>query len=94
MVQDPAERLKVAERLAHLYEETLDDAPAAVGALDLMRELDPDDLDVVSRLATLCEKLGDWPRVAKHLAELLEFEGDEEEVSRMTRGSPRSCTRR
>ncbi|MET0794642.1 MAG: hypothetical protein ABW061_24185, partial [Polyangiaceae bacterium] len=85
VLQDPTEKLKVAESLAQLYEETLDDAPAAVGALDLMRELDPDDLDVVSRLALLCEKLEDWPRVAKHMAELIEFEGDEQEVSRMTR---------
>ncbi len=85
VLEDPAEKLKVAETLAQLYEETLDDAPAAVGALDLMRELDPENLDVVSRLARLCEKLEDWPRVAKHLAELIEVEGDEQEVSRMTR---------
>ena len=85
VVQEPAEKLKVAESLAQLYEGTLADAPAAIAALDLMRELDPDDLDVVSRLATLCEKLEDWPRVAKHLTELIEFEGDEQEISRMTR---------
>ncbi len=85
VVQDPAEKLKVAENLAQLYEGTLDDASSAIAALDLMRELDPDDLDVVSRLATLCEKLEDWPRVAKHLTELIEFEGDEQEISRMTR---------
>ena len=85
ILEDPAEKLKVAESLAELYEGTLDDAPAAVRALDLMRELDPENLDVVSRLAVLCEKLQDWPRVAKHLAELIEVEGDEQEVSRMTR---------
>ena len=85
VLQDPAEKLRVAGELARLYEEPLADAEAAVRALDLVRELDPEDFDVVSRLATLCEKLENWPRVAKHLAELIEFEGDEQEVSRMTR---------
>ena len=85
ILQDPAEKLKVAETLAQLYETTLDDAPAAVAALDLVRELDPEDFDAVSRLAILCEKLEDWPRLAKHLAQLIDVEGDEQEVSRMTR---------
>jgi Tfp pilus assembly protein PilF len=85
ILEDQAEKLKVAERLAELYQGTLEDPLAAVGALDLVRELDPENFDVVARLAELCEKLGDWPRVAKHLAELIEVEGDEEEVSRMTR---------
>jgi hypothetical protein len=84
-LEDKNEKLKVAKNLAELYQDTLEDPQAAVGALDLVRELDPDDFDVVARLAELCEKLEDWPRVAKHLAELIEVEGDEEEVSRMTR---------
>ncbi len=65
VLQDPAEKLKVADDLARLYE--------------------PENFDAVSRLAILCEKLEDWPRFAKHLAELIEVEGDEQEVSRMTR---------
>ena len=85
VLQDPAEKLKVADDLARLYEGTLDDAVSAVVALDLVRELEPENFDAVSRLAILCEKLEDWPRVAKHLAELIEVEGDEQEVSRMTR---------
>lgn len=85
VLEDKAERLKVAEKLAKLYDETLDDAKAAVRALDLVRELDAENFDAVARLAELCEKLEDWPRVATHLAELIEVEGDEEEVSRMTR---------
>ena len=80
-----AEKLKVADDLARLYEGTLDDAVSAVVALDLVRELEPENFDAVSRLAILCEKLEDWPRFAKHLAELIEVEGDEQEVSRMTR---------
>ena len=85
VLQDPAEKLKVADDLARLYEGPLDDAVSAVVALDLVRELEPENFDAVSRLAILCEKLEDWPRFAKHLAELIEVEGDEQEVSRMTR---------
>ncbi|MEO7032834.1 MAG: hypothetical protein ABI548_03300 [Polyangiaceae bacterium] len=85
VLEDKAEKLKVAESLAELYQDTLEDPQAAVGAFDLVRELEPENFDVVARLAELCEKLEDWPRVAKHLAELIEVEGDEEEVSRMTR---------
>ena len=82
---DAAEKLKVADDLARLYEGPLDDAVSAVVALDLVRELEPENFDAVSRLAILCEKLEDWPRFAKHLAELIDVEGDEQEVSRMTR---------
>ena len=85
ILQDLAEKLKVADDLARLYEGPLDDAVSAVVALDLVRELEPENFDAVSRLAILCEKLEDWPRFAKHLAELIDVEGDEQEVSRMTR---------
>ncbi|HEX6274727.1 MAG TPA: hypothetical protein VFZ53_16915, partial [Polyangiaceae bacterium] len=78
-------KLEVANKLADLYEGPLDDPKNAVRALDVVRGLDPEDFGAVQRLAELCEKIEDWPRVAQHLAELMEVEGDEEEVSRMTR---------
>ena len=78
-------RLDVANKLADLYEGPLDDPKNAVRALDVVRGLDPEDFGAVQRLAELCEKIEDWPRVAEHLAELMEVEGDDEEVSRMTR---------
>jgi tetratricopeptide (TPR) repeat protein len=82
---DNTVKLEVANKLADLYEGPLDDPKSAVRALDVIRGLDPEDFSAVQRLAELCEKLEDWPRVADHLAELMEVEGDEEEVSRMTR---------
>ena len=85
VLEDPTEKLKVADDLARLYEGPLDDSVSAVVALDLVRELEPENFDAVSRLSILCEKLEDWPRFAKHLAELISVEGDEQEVSRMTR---------
>ncbi|HMR78302.1 MAG TPA: hypothetical protein PKD61_24515, partial [Polyangiaceae bacterium] len=79
------ERIDVAQRLATLYEGPLDDPRAAVRTLDIVRELDPEDFDALQRVCDLSERLEDWPRVAEHLAQLAEVEGDEEELSRMTR---------
>ncbi len=85
ILEDPALRLDVAESLAQLYEGPLDDAKAAVRVLDIVRELDPENFDAVQRLCELCEKLGDWARVATFLGVLSEVEGDEAEVSKMIR---------
>jgi len=83
--KDDSVKLEVATKLADLYEGPLDEAKAAVRVLDVVRELDPEDFGAIQRLAELCEKIEEWPRVAEHLAQLMEVEGDEEEVSRMTR---------
>ncbi|HVY27393.1 MAG TPA: hypothetical protein VHB79_12635 [Polyangiaceae bacterium] len=85
ILQDPAQKLEVAEALASLYEGPLDDNKAAVRVLDIVRELDPENFDAVQRLCELCEKLEDWPRVASFLGVLAEVEGDDEEVSKMIR---------
>lgn len=85
VLTDPAHKLEVAQKLAGLYEGELDDARAAVRVLDIVRELDEEDYDAVQRLATLCERVEDWPRVADLMRILVEVEGDEEEVSKMTR---------
>lgn len=84
-VADPQHRLEIAQKLAGLYEGDLDDPRAAVRVLDIVRELDEEDYDAVQRLATLCERLEDWQRVADLMRILIEVEGDETEVSKMTR---------
>ncbi|HWA74885.1 MAG TPA: hypothetical protein VG937_21225 [Polyangiaceae bacterium] len=78
-------KLATAERLAALYEGPLDDPRAAIRVLDVIRGLEPENFDAVQRLCELCERVEDWPRVADLTAVLIEVEGDEEEVSRMTR---------
>jgi len=85
VVTEPAQRLEVAESLAQLYEGPLDDPKAAVRVLDIVRELDPENFDCVQRLCELCEKLGEWERVAGFLGVLAEVEGDDAEVSKMIR---------
>ena len=85
LTEPPDERMDVAQRLAVLYEGPLDDPRAALRVLDIVRELDPEDFDALQRACDLSERLEDWARVADHLAALAEVEGDEEELSRMTR---------
>jgi hypothetical protein len=85
VLEDPTQKLEVAESLAQLYEGPLADPKAAVRVLDIERELDPENFDAVQRLCELCEKLEDWPRVATFLGILAEVEGDDEAVSKMIR---------
>ncbi|HYO95689.1 MAG TPA: hypothetical protein VER33_14305 [Polyangiaceae bacterium] len=85
LVTETEAKLATAERLARLYEGELDDPQAAIRVLNVIRSLEPEDFDAVQRLCELCERVEDWPRVAELLALLIEVEGDEAEVSRMTR---------
>ena len=79
------DRLEIARRLAGLYEGPLDNPEGAIRALDIVRALDTEDFEATARLEVLCEKVGDWPRVASLLAALIEIEGDEDELSQLTR---------
>jgi cellulose synthase operon protein C len=85
VVADPQEKLAIAQQLAQLYEGPLDDANAAVRVLDVVRGIDPEDFDALGRVCVLCERLENWQRVAEHTAQLIEVEGDDQEISRMTR---------
>lgn len=78
-------KVPIAARLSDLYEGKLDDARGALRALTIVHHADPDDFDAVQRMVVLAERLEDWATMAEHLARLVEVEGDEEEVSRMTR---------
>jgi tetratricopeptide (TPR) repeat protein len=84
LVADVQERGQIAARLARLYEQ-LDDAKNAIRALDLVRKADLEDFDALTRLCELCEKTEQWDRVAELLAQRIEVEADEAEVSAMTK---------
>jgi hypothetical protein len=81
----PEQQVELARTLADLYEGQLDDAAAALRVLNVVFRADPDDFQAVQRIVELAERLEDWATVAEHTARLVEVEGDEEEVSRMTR---------
>jgi cellulose synthase operon protein C len=82
---EPARRLEIASRLADLYETRLENPKRAIAMLDIVRELDEEDFEALSRLCELAEKTEDWPRLAKHLAEQVAIEGDDAELSRIAR---------
>ncbi|MEZ4374110.1 MAG: hypothetical protein R3B07_25035 [Polyangiaceae bacterium] len=82
---EPGLKLELAQRLTGLYEGELDDPKSAVRVLDIVVSIEAEDFDAIGRLVALNERLEDWPRVAAHLQQLIEVEGDEEELSEMTR---------
>ncbi|HEY5954890.1 MAG TPA: hypothetical protein VIV60_00005, partial [Polyangiaceae bacterium] len=79
------QRLAIASRLADLYETRLDNPKRAIAMLDIVRELDEENFEALSRLCELAEKTEDWARLAKHLAEEVAIEGDDAELSRIAR---------
>ena len=85
ILEDGQANLELAKRLADLYESRLEDSVAAISRLDIVRRLDPEDYDALRRLSALAERVGDWERFARHLSELIGVEGDEDELSVMTR---------
>jgi hypothetical protein len=84
LVADTTERGQIAGRLARLYEQ-LDDAKNAIRALEMVRKADLEDFDALTRLCDLCEKTEQWDKVAELLAQRIEVEADEAEVSVLTR---------
>ncbi len=84
LVADGTERGQIAGRLARLYEQ-LDDAKSAIRALEIVRKADLEDFDALTRLCDLCEKAELWDKVAELLAQRIEVEADEAEVSTLTK---------
>lgn len=81
----PAQRGEIAARLADLYEFKLDDLRSALRSLHVVFAADPDDFQAIQRIVEIAERLEEWGIVAEQTARLVEVEGDDEEVSRMTR---------
>jgi len=83
LVTDPAERAGIGNRLAGLYD-GLGDTNKTIHALDVVRAADPDDFDALLRLSDLCEKAESWAKLAELLAQRIEIEADEAEVTALT----------
>jgi cellulose synthase operon protein C len=79
------EKLDIARRLGDLYEGPLDDERGAIRALEIIVAEDEEDFQAVARLCALTERVEDWERTAALLRKQIEVEGDEEEISRLTR---------
>jgi hypothetical protein len=83
LVEGGAERGPIASRLARLYEQ-LDDLPNAIRVLEVVRTSDPDDFDALGRLCELCEKTKEWAKLAELLAQRIDVEADDGEISQLT----------
>ncbi len=83
LVTDPSERVQIAWRMARLYEQ-LDDGKSAIRSLELVRELDREDFDALTRLCDLCESAEEWDKTAELLAQRIEVEADDAETSLLT----------
>jgi cellulose synthase operon protein C len=84
VVEDVGERTQIAWRLARLYER-LDDTKSAIRSLELVRQLDQDDFDALTRLCELCERTERWDKAADLLAQRIEVEADEAETASLTK---------
>jgi tetratricopeptide (TPR) repeat protein len=84
LIPDSQERGQIGARLANLYE-GLGDVKNAIRALDIVRKADLEDFDALTRLCDLCERAEQWDRVAELLAQRIDIEGDDQELSAMTR---------
>ncbi len=78
-------KMELGSRLAELYEADLDDVEGALRVLQIVHAADPSDFDAVQRICELSERSENWGLLARHLETLIGIEGDEEEVSVMTR---------
>ena len=83
LVSSPLERAPIAVRLARLYDQ-LGDATNAIAALEIVRAEDAEDFEALARLCDLCEKTGQWSKVADLLAQRIEVEADDAEMSTLT----------
>jgi tetratricopeptide (TPR) repeat protein len=80
----PGERGPIANRLARLYEQ-IGDLGSAIRSLEVVVASDPDDFDVLPRLCDLCERTENWAKVAELLAQRIEIEADDGELSLLTK---------
>ncbi len=84
LATQPDQRGPIANRLARLYEQ-LGELPSAIRSLDVVVAADPDDFDVLPHLCDLCERTQDWAKVAELLAQRIEIEADDGELSLLTK---------
>jgi cellulose synthase operon protein C len=79
------EKTEIACKLATMYEEQLSDDRGAIRAWEIVVANDEEDFNAVSRLCDLCKKVEDWTRTAQLMRLEIEVEGDDEEISAMSR---------
>jgi tetratricopeptide (TPR) repeat protein len=81
--EDEERRAALAAKLVELVEREVKEPAAIIHALEVQHRADPGDLGVIQRLADLCEHEGRYKDAVHYLDQLLEIEGDDEEISKL-----------
>jgi tetratricopeptide (TPR) repeat protein len=79
LVGDPEEKKRIFYQVGAVYERELGDVPKAIDTYNKILELDPDDLQALSRLDVLYEQSQNWQELLVVLARESEMTSDPEE---------------
>jgi hypothetical protein len=77
-VADPDEKKRILYQVGAVYERELGDVPRAIDTYQRILELDPDDLQALSRLDVLYEQAQNWPELLSVLTREAEMAGPAE----------------
>ena len=83
LVDDPQERAERLIALAEIFESKVGDLQGAVTAYERLEALLPDDETLVSELARLNEKMGNWEAAVRHRTKLADLSADAKTRARM-----------
>jgi tetratricopeptide (TPR) repeat protein len=82
--EDDDTRSDLAARAVALSESSQDDPSLSFELLRAAHDADPGDLGLTQRVADAAEAMERWPEAVAMLLELIEVEGDDEEIARLT----------
>ena len=97
LVADVDEKKGIHYQVGAVYERELGDVPRAIDTYTKILELDPDDLQALSRLDVLYERAQNWPELLSVLtreSEMTDDPNEGDELSVPDRGAVREAPRR
>jgi tetratricopeptide (TPR) repeat protein len=80
LVADPDEKKRIYYQVGAVYERELSDVPQSIDTYQKILELDPDDLQALSRLDVLYEHAQNWTELLSVLTRESEMTGDPQEA--------------
>ncbi|MGO9714610.1 MAG: tetratricopeptide repeat protein [Polyangiaceae bacterium] len=81
LVADPDEKKRIYYQVGAVYERELGDVPSSIDTYGKILELDPDDLQALSRLDVLYEQSQNWNELLSVLTREAEMTGDANEAT-------------
>ena len=81
LVADPDEKKRIYYQVGAVHERELGDVPSAIDTYSKILELDPDDMQALSRLDVLYERSKNWPELLSVLTREAEMTGDPQEAT-------------